>query len=289
MRLYPECGPCMLNRVLLFCRNEDESVKYKVIREVCRLFSEKFSDSTSTTRIAYERNKIIERITKNMDPMKEIKEKSLKASLEVYPKLRDYTENIKNEKERFKATLKIALAGNILEFGARDHSVNLNDLKDEIFSVVNGRLAIDDSDEIYRRAKKSGEILYVTDNAGELVFDRIFIDELKKYAKISVAPLSRPVQDDASVGDLKIAGISGCEIIPRSDCIGVWFERCTPEFLEKWDNADLIIAKGMACYETLTDYKEKTKGKVGLLMKVKCMPVSRHINAPLGSAVVKLM
>lgn len=289
MRVYPECGPCMLNRALLFCRNENELVKYRVVREVCKLFSEKFSDGISTTEIAYERNKIIERITRNMDPMREIKEKSLKAALEVYPELEDYVKGIKDEKERFKTALRIALAGNILEFGARDHSVNLNDLKNEIFSVVNGGLAIDDSDEIYERAKKLGEILYVTDNTGELVFDRIFTDELKKYARVSIAPLSRPVQDDASVGDLKIAGINNCEIIPRSDCIGVWFERCTPEFLKKWDKADLIIAKGMGCYETLVDHPEKTKGKVALLMKVKCMPVSRHINAPLGSAIVKLM
>lgn len=290
MKVYPECGPCMLHRALLFCKNEDEETKDKVIREVCRLFSEKFSPDFSTTEMAYLRNQAIEEIIDNKDPMKEIKEESIKAAEKVYPKLEDYIKKIKNEKERFKIALKISLAGNIIEFGAGDHSVDLKNLEDYIFEVVGGPLAIDDSKEIYEKVKNSKEVLYVTDNAGELIFDKIFIKELKKYSKVFVAPLSRPVQDDAWLGDVKKVGIDTiCTIVPRSDSIGVWFEKCTEEFIKKWKEADLIIAKGMGCYETLVDYPEMSKGKVALLMKAKCDPVARDVGVTLGSNVVKVM
>ena len=290
MKLYPECGPCMLKRTLLFCRNADEETKYKVVREVCRLFSENFSPELTTTQMADMRKTAIEKITNDPDPLKDLKDESILEAEKVYPKIESYIEKIKDPKKRFAAALKVALAGNIVEFGAQDHKVDLKMLEKEIFDVICGPLAIDDSDKIFEKVKKSKEVLYVTDNAGELIFDRILIKEILKYAKVNLAPLSRPAQDDASVAEAKKVGMDRlCPIIPRSDSIGVWFERCTPEFLKKWDEAGFIIVKGMGCYETLVDYPEKTAGKVGLLMKAKCNAVAKDAKVQLGGAVVKIL
>lgn len=290
MKLYPECGPCMLKRSLMFCANEDEETRYEVMKEVCRVFSENFSPETTTTEMAFRRNNVIERMIKDKDPMKELKDESIRAAEKVCPLVEGYLNKIKDPKKRFVASLKIALAGNILEYGAQDHRADLNRLWDEIIGVVEGPLAIDDITGIYEKMKKGGDILYVTDNAGELVFDKIFIKEIRKYANVSVAPLSKPVQDDAGVREIKNTGIDKlCPIIPRSDSIGVWFERCTPEFLKKWDDSDFIIVKGMGCYETLVDYPERTRGKVGLLMKAKCNAVAKDAKVPVGSAVVKIL
>ena len=290
MKLYPECGPCMLKRTLLFCRNADEETKYKVVREVCRLFSENFSPELTTTQMADMRKTAIEKITNDPDPLKDLKDESILEAEKVYPKIESYIEKIKDPKKRFAAALKVALAGNIVEFGAQDHKVDLKMLEKEIFDVICGPLAIDDSDKIFEKVKKSKEVLYVTDNAGELIFDRILVKEILRYAKVNLAPLSRPAQDDASVAEAKKVGMDRlCPIIPRSDSIGVWFERCTPEFLKKWDEAGFIIVKGMGCYETLVDYPEKTAGKVGLLMKAKCNAVAKDAKVQLGGAVVKIL
>ena len=290
MKVYPESGPCMINRALLFCREGDEETRYKVVKEICGLFGKDFSRELTTTEIADRRNKLIEVITRDPDPMRGLKEESMREAEKVYPDAEEYVKNTKDHKERFKAALKFALAGNIVEFGARDHKPDLKKLREEIFSAARGPLAIDDSDKIYEKVRKAKEILYVTDNAAELVFDRILIKELQIYAKVFVAPLSKPVQDDASIKEAKETGIDRmCPIIPRSDSIGVWFPRCTKEFLKKWDEADFIIVKGMGCYETLTEYPEKTKGKVGLLMKAKCLPVATDIGVPLGGTVMKIL
>ena len=280
----------MINRALLFCKEGDEETRYKVVKEICELFGKGFSPEMSTTEVADRRNKLLETITKDPDPMKGLKEESMKEALKVYPAAEEFVSGIKDDKERFKAALKFALAGNIVEFGARDHKPDLKKLKEEIFAVARGRLAIDDSEKIYEKARKSKNILYVTDNAAEIVFDRILIKELLGYANVCVAPLSKPVQDDATVKEAKETGIDKmCPIVPRGDSIGVWFPRCTPEFLKKWDDADLIIVKGMGCYETLTEFPEKTGGKVGLLMKAKCLPVAKDIGVPVGGAVIKML
>jgi len=280
----------MLRRVLLFCSNEDEETKYKVMREVCRLFSEKASPEMTTTGLAYERNRVLEEITHDRDPMRELKKESIDEALKLYPGLEEHLAGIQDEKERFRTALKIALAGNIIEFGARDHEVNLDRLEDEIMEVVNGKLGIDDIDKIYEKIKNSKRILYVTDNAGELVFDKIFIKELQNYSRVIVAPLSRPVQDDACIEDVKKVNIDKlCEILPRGNFIGVWFERTPEEFRHAWDDSDFIIAKGMGCYETLVDGPEIIKGRVALLMKAKCKPVAEDIGIPLGALVVKVM
>jgi len=287
MRLYPECGPCMLRRVLMFCENESEETRYRVVREVCGLFSERISPDMSTTALANERNRILEEITKNKDPMRHLKDESMDAALELYPRLKERLMGL-DEGGRFRTALRMALAGNIMEFGARDHEVNLNRLEEEIMEIVEGKAEIDDSDRVYEKVKKAKRILYVTDNAGELVLDKLFIDELRNYANVTVAPLSRPVQDDASVEDVKRAGIDG-DILPRGDFIGVWFERTPAEFQRAWKEADLIIAKGMACYETLVDRPDILDGKVALLMKAKCRPVAEDIRVPLGASVVKVL
>ena len=290
MKLYPECGPCMINRTLLFCRDADEETKYRVIKEICRIFGENFSEKLTTTQMADLRNQTAEKMLKNKDPLKDLKDQSIDEAEKVYPAIKEYMDNIPGEKEKFITALKIALAGNTLEFGSENHRPDLKKLKEEILGVVKAPLAIDDTDQIYQEAKKAKLILYATDNSGELVFDRLFIKELQKYAKVIVAPLTVPVQDDASLEEIRKTGIDKlAEILPRSDSIGVWFERCTPEFIKKWEEADLIIAKGMGCYETLSEYPKSTKGKVALLMKAKCGPVARDIGVPLGSAVAKLI
>lgn len=290
MKLYPECGPCMIKRTMLFCKDADEKTKYKVIKEICRIFAENFSEGLTTTQMAHMRNQAAEKMIKNKDPLKDLKDESIKEAEKIYPFLEDYVKKIPGEKERFKTALKMALAGNTIEFGSENHHPNLKKLKEEVMEVVKAPLAIDDTDKIYEKTKKAKNILYATDNSGELVFDRLFIKELQKYANVVVAPLTVPVQDDASIAEIRKTGIDKiAQIIPRSDSIGIWFERCTPEFLKKWDEADLIIAKGMGCYETLSEYPEKTKGKVALLMKAKCGPVAKDIGVPIGSAVAKLI
>lgn len=280
----------MLQRALLFCEGEKDEKKREVLRRLCKLCSKIMSEDITTTGLAYERNKVIEGLINNRDPMKDLKKRSFDAALKLYSKLKGFVESEGDDEKRFKLALRIALAGNILEYGARDHKVDLERLEEQILDVVEGELAVDDSDRILEKVKKSEEILYVTDNAAEIVFDKILIQELLKYAKVYVAPLSRPVQDDATIAEIKKAGLDRtCEVILRGDFLGLWFEKCTPDFLKKFDEVDFIIAKGMGCYETLMDYPEKLTGRIGLLMKAKCIPVARDINVPLGSSIVKLL
>lgn len=280
----------MMQRAMLFCEQESEEKKRIILKKLCKLYEQLVVEDTTTTKAAFERNRIIEELTSNPDPLKHLKEESFNAAMNLYPKMKTLVSSEKNPEKRFKLAAKMALAGNIIEFGARDHRVNINELEKEILAAVKSEPKIDDSDRLYNKVKEVKEILYVTDNAAEVIFDKIFIEELIKYAKVCVAPLSRPVQDDASEEEIRKAGLNEiCDIIPRSNFIGIWFDKCTPEFLKKFEEADLIIAKGMGCYETLIDYPQKLTGKICLLMKAKCLPVAHSIGVPVGGTVIKIL
>lgn len=275
---------------MIFCEKEDEEVKRKVMENLLKLFTEKFPEDISTTTLAYYRNKVIEDVTQNKDPMRDIKEESFSIASELYPVFKEYATGITEDRERFTVSLRIALAGNMLEFGARDHTPDLENLGEEIHRIIKTKPVVDETDRIYEKIRNSEKILYVTDNTAELVFDKIFIEELRSYSEVYISPLSRPVQDDATVEETKKLGMDEfCKIIPRGDSIGVWFEKTTPEFQRIYGEVDFVVAKGMGCYETLVDYPEKTGGKVALLMKVKCLPVARNIGVAVGSNVVKIM
>jgi len=279
----------MLNRALLLCRNKSDREKKEFIRKLCRLFSETPADIT-TTELSIARNRLLSDILKDDNPAKDLKAVGMRTAERVYKNLEACVAGERDATKRFRKALLIALAGNMLEFGPMEHSVDLENLENDVLEVVNSKPAVDEIDRIYKKIKKSKRILYVTDNAPEIVLDRIFIRELLRYAEVVVAPLSKPIQDDACIEDAKKAGIDRlCRLVPRGDNIGIWFDRfCTKGFLDEFEKADFVIAKGMGCYETLIEYPERITGKVAILMKVKCSPVARNISAERGSMVAKI-
>lgn len=292
MKLYPECASCMLQRALLFAEDQPEDIKFELVRRIASLYSKEFTSEKTTTELAYLRNKIVDELIGERDHMRKLKDRSLSIALNIYPKLKSILNSVKNEKERLFTAMKIALTGNLLEFGAKDHKPKLNNLEAEVMKCLEEKPYIDDSQFVLKKIMNSKNLLYVTDNTPELVFDKVFIEELSKHLKVFVSPLSKPVQDDASLREIKIVGIDkipNVEIIPRGDFIGICFDRATPEFISVFNSSDFVIAKGMGCYETLVDYKDKLNKKVGILMKVKCSAVAKDISASIGASIIKVL
>lgn len=280
----------MLKRSLLFCRSQSEETRYKVVRELLELLQDKVDGNTTGIEVSYERNRIIESITCDPDPMEDLKRASLDAARVLAPRLEEYVESSGDAGDRFRRSLRVALAGNTIEFGPMEHGVDLEGLGDQVMKLLSEDLAIDQVDEVYDRVQRADSLLYLTDNTAEIVFDKLFIRELCKYCSVTAAPLSKPVQDDATMDDARGIELDKlCTLLPRGDCIGVWPAKCTPEFMKKLIEADVIIAKGMANYETLTDYPELTGGRVALLFKAKCTPVARDAGIPLGTLAVKII
>jgi uncharacterized protein with ATP-grasp and redox domains len=143
---------------------------------------------------------------------------------------------------------------------------------------------VDETKCIGCRKCADNRILYLADNAGEIVFDRLLIKALP-MEKITVAVRGAPVINDATLEDAETAGIRGIVpvIVNGSDAPGTLVKECSDEFRRAFDHADLIVSKGQGNYETLSG----TTKAVFFLLTVKCPIIGADIGAPVGSLVIK--
>ena len=160
----------------------------------------------------------------------------------------------------------------------------------ELISQVERELAIDHIDQLYQLAKKSKTILYLTDNAGEIVFDRLLVNTLKELGtEVTVAVKGSPVLNDAMLADANTAGLVDItEVITTGGgSVGVLPLWCSQEFLNRFNTTDLIIAKGMGHHETLPEFI--LPAPTAHLLRTKCKPVARSLGVPIGRNVVKVL
>ena len=138
-------------------------------------------------------------------------------------------------------------------------------------------------ERLRRRVQETKSILYLADNAGEIVFDRLLIEQLPRD-RVTVAVKGGPVINDATREDAEAAGlIDLVEVIDNgSDAPGTILEQCSPSFQRRFAEADLVIAKGQGNYETLNDVPRE----VFFLLKVKCPVIARDIACDLGHIAV---
>jgi uncharacterized protein with ATP-grasp and redox domains len=142
----------------------------------------------------------------------------------------------------------------------------------------NIKFEIDDIDEFENKIPNASKILYLADNTGEAIFDIPLVNILKKRVEVLYAVKHKPVQNDVTKNDLRKAGIIDKfrkVITTGNDCVGVDFSTSSREFKKEFKNCDLIIAKGMGNYETLSEYD--FKGKIFYILKAKCNPVAKDI------------
>jgi len=197
MKAELDCIPCFLKQTLKATRfaGFDSHTQEKILREVLSFLS-KVDWNKTPPELAHVVHKLIR--SYNEDPFKDIKRKSNDLVLEIYPELKNM---IEKSKDRIKTALKMAIAGNLIDFGALDEKViDKNYLMSFVKKIVNDNLDVDDFEKFKSMLGDSIKILYFADNSGEIVFDKIFIEELKKKYDLSVTFVVKagPIINDAT-------------------------------------------------------------------------------------------
>jgi damage-control phosphatase, subfamily I len=279
MRTHLECFPCFLRQSLIALRlgTQDKSLQETVLKSTLEYLREADTSKPPAYTTTFIHRKIREMLGK--DPFKGIKSKYNQLALDLYPSLKSMIE--KSHDPLWTAS-RLAVAGNVIDFGIFT-SINLEGTIDR---ALNNPLTIDDY-LIFRDAVAAAdEILYLTDNAGEIVFDRLLIEELISKGKIIQAVVKgSPVINDATLADAEESGlIESCEVIGNgSDGIGTILEWTSPVFQKTFNNAQLVISKGQGNFETLTS----TKKKIFFLFQSKCNVVSEELSLLTGSMLLK--
>lgn len=288
MKTYLDCIPCFYRQALDAARiaGADELVQKKIIDELSRLIPN-FSLETAPPEMGREIYGLVGKISGVKDPFKEIKENSNKFSLKLYPKLK---QEINNSEDRLLAAVKLSIIGNIIDYGAKN-SLNV---EEEINYLFQGNFIVNNENNSttfkYNQFKKGlnkvNSIIYLADNAGEVVFDRLLIEELVKELgkEVIYVVKEKPIINDALIEDAIFCGINKVAKITSSgsDAPGTILKYCSPEFMELYQDAELIISKGQGNYEALSE-EDKS---IFFLLRAKCPVIAEDVACKVGDMVL---
>ncbi len=280
MRTYFDCIPCFLRQALDSVRliTDDEQVHEQVMREVLRLAS-KMDLRQSPPAMAQKIHRMIKKLTGVQDPYLEVKNRFNKLALEMYPDLR---ERVINSKEPLETAVRLAIAGNIIDLGVKTGLVE-SEIEETIVQSLTNPLETEHLGKFKKATNQAKDILYIGDNAGEIVFDRLLI-ELLPTEKITFVVKAYPIINDATIEDVQIAGLNDIvNVIDNgSDAPGTILESCSQDFQRRFEKADLVIAKGQGNYETLSDVNKN----IFFILRVKCPVIARHLGCKIGSMIL---
>ena len=209
------------------------------------------------------------------DPMKEIKRNSTELGLRLLPRLR---EAVRNAPDPFDAAVRLAAAGNIIDYGIfRD--LDLAQAEKSILAVLDEPYDRTAAAELKHRMDEADSIFYMLDNCGEAVIDRLLMEPYRE--KLTVGVRGKPVLNDVTPEDAAASGIDFAPVIDTGDATaGVSFTRSRPEFLEKLEGASLVVAKGQGNFESM---EHLFKGPVFYLFRAKCSVITTLLKCPANS------
>ncbi|MDY6790553.1 MAG: ARMT1-like domain-containing protein [Thermodesulfobacteriota bacterium] len=280
MKTYFDCIPCFVRQTLEASRiaTSDEKLQEKILRGVLAKVSDMDFGQSPPVMGQYI-HRLIRKISGNQDPYQKLKHNFNKLALGIYAELSD---RVKNAADPFEAAVRFAIAGNIIDSGAVHHLT-----KPYIMATIEQAMSQELSGNIEKlrtAANSAKKILYLGDNTGEIVFDKLLIQQLPAD-RVTFVVRGYPVINDATLADAKLTGLTDIvEVIDNgSDAPGTILENCSPEFLTQFFAADLVLAKGQGNYETLSSADQN----IFFILKAKCPVIARDIGCEIGSLVIK--
>jgi uncharacterized protein with ATP-grasp and redox domains len=277
MKTYLECIPCFFRQALSAARaaTKDERAVKAVLDRVAGFIPSIPLDSPppEIARLVYG---AVREVTGVVDPFKAYKEKSIENALSFYGELKSAVDR---SEDPLRAAVRMAIAGNVIDLAANPDF----DLQAELKDFSERALSVDHYESFRQRVEQARTVLYLGDNAGETVFDRVLIETMDKdtvYAVRDVAIINDAIIEDAQksgIGEVARIISSGC------DAPGTILERCSEEFLDIFRAADLVVSKGQGNLESLSG----EEGPIYFLLKVKCPVIARHLGTQGSGMVLK--
>ena len=278
MKISYECGPCFLRqaREAMDLSTDDENLKMEIMEDIFKFLSNNFKIDTNSNGTGSAMHKMIIEKTGCRDPYYKEKIMGNEIALKYLPEVKKILE----EDDSLENYVKIAIIGNILDFGAFT-------LDDDIESVIKDSLkkdlAVKDIEEFEKSLKSNDNVLYLVDNTGEIVFDKLLLSKIKEYdLDITIAVKSVPILNDACMKEALDAGLDEFGQIVEIGCgtVGYVDSEISDEFREIFNRHDFIISKGMGNYEGLTEIDLSDKD-VYFLLCAKCNTIARDIGVNL--------
>jgi uncharacterized protein with ATP-grasp and redox domains len=276
-----DCFPCFLRQALEASRmaTEDESTHRKVLDSVLLILSD-ISLQTPPPEIALLVHRRVKTITGNPDPYKEAKRRQNDLALQYEKSLSAQIADVSNP---LKAALALSAAGNSIDLAPDYQSP---DIYKRCSEMMRKGFAGDDSELLYEKLAQSKSILFLGDNAGEIVWDKILIEELLNRFDLDIMYAVRglPILNDVTMEDAEYVGMAQLvKVISNgSEAPGTLLNRCSGEFVSRFRKSDLVLSKGQGNYESLS----RENRPIFFLLNVKCPVIAEDVHCKIGDIVL---
>jgi uncharacterized protein with ATP-grasp and redox domains len=289
MKLSSECVPCLLKRAAYEVELCAPEMVMDAVVECSKVAATQIEDGMSSVEFATKIHKCAYDLIGEKDPYSDLKRRSNEIALALFPEAERF---VARSKDRLRAAMLVSIVGNVLDFGIEGSINSPESLRREFKGLLAEKLGCDDSKKLERQIQDSEEIFFLADNCGEIVFDRLLLKILGEMGKRIVLVIKgEPILTDVTRKDLKGLGIDCLvdEIVETEGVavgLNLWTRGVNSSLKGRMKKAELIISKGMANYEALSEHRWKA---VAYLLRSKCETVSCELGVGKDFSVIKLV
>jgi len=280
MKTHLDCIPCFIHHALALIRTsiQDDETRKDVLHQVLSLIKEAGYNQTPP-EIARQIHHLIYDASCDMDPYRSKRYEQNQIALELVPKMRSF---VQKSADPWYEAVKLSIAGNAIDLGVY-HQLSRGEIERTFSDVMKQPIDRKQAYQMKKEVEKANSILYIGDNAGEIVFDMLLIEQMPRE-KVCFVVRGGPIINDVLLEDAQQVGLTELvDVIDSgSDIPGIVLDDCSDEFRKRFNNADLIIGKGQGNYETL-NYRDKN---IFILFKIKCPVIADVTGVGVGEFVI---
>ncbi|MGC8862375.1 MAG: damage-control phosphatase ARMT1 family protein [Armatimonadota bacterium] len=281
MKTYLECFPCLVQQAVDAIQQTvaDAEAQTAILHEALDILR-RTDPQESPPIMAQKIHRTLRSSLGEQDLYRKIKDKNNAFALKLYQELQM---KVLASHDPFGTAVRLAIAANIIDYGPKRRLSNAA-MIETIEQAQNAPLDGSTLQEFREAVEAAESILYLADNAGEIVFDRLLVEQLP-IRKVVLAVRGTPVINDATMVDARAAGLAEIvQVIDNgSDVPGTALQQCSTEFLKAFDSADLVIAKGQGNLETLYGLPKP----IYFLLLAKCPLIARELECEVGEMIIR--
>lgn len=289
MKTHPECCQCLMRRVLFQARLAGNGTEFAAVRAAVRRYADLMSPEIGSSEIATYVHRDAYDAMGCSDPYDGMKRDAEEVARKYVPRAREF---VKKSDDRFAAAVRVSIIGNIMDFGSGIAIDSPEEFSGVFESLLSQGVGSDDTAVLKDVVEKSDTVLYAFDNCGEDLFDVILIRELRRMGKRVVGVVrGAEILNDVAMDDaLRVGMDMELDRIVTTGAFAVGFPKDLPDkgLREELGKAGVMIAKGMANFESLTEI-EDFPVPIAYLLRAKCQPVADSLGVPLNTNVVRVV
>jgi hypothetical protein len=285
MYIKPECVPCLLNRVLFQAKLADNGTELRALNAAMGAFSDGLHENVNSAKMATDVHRAAYRAMNVDDPYTELKIRADEVAEEYMGDAEAY---ISSSGDRMRAAILVSAVGNIMDFGLKNAIDDPDEFRREFRRMLDQGIGHDETGKVKGLLSKAGTVIYIFDNCGESQLDKLLIREIRRNGTRVVGVVrGKPILNDVTTEDAERISLDkevDAMYTTAEFRVGVDLGALDRGLKNEIASADLIIAKGMANFESLSD--QDVPVPVAHILRSKCAPIAEALGVPVGVNVV---